>query len=97
MADIFKALVDTPLATLLVIFGFIMLSVGFGLRVTVVIDVDNINKTYAKIIGSFLLLVGIIPYVFNTINRIMGQKSGFTDPFLCAGIFLGVILNWRPK
>lgn len=82
MADFIRALVDTPLPTLLVIIGFVMLSVGFGLRVRVVFDVDRINKTYAKAIGIVLLVVGLVPYVSSLVPDVSSQPTEASDPFL---------------
>ncbi len=82
MADIIRALADTPIPTLLVIIGFMMLSVGFGLRLMVVFDVDRINKTYAKAIGIVLLGVGLVPYVSSLVPDVSTQPPEASDPFL---------------
>ena len=51
MGDAIRALAETPLPTLLVIIGIVMLSVGIGVKIKAFIDVSRINKTYAKAIG----------------------------------------------
>lgn len=82
MADIIRSLADTPLPTLLAIIGFLTLSVGFGLRVRVVFDVDRINKAYAKTIGAVLLLIGLVPYGSNLVRDVSPQLPDTGDPFL---------------
>ncbi len=79
--EIIRLLADTPLPTLLVVIGFVMLSVGFGLKVRAVIDVDSINRTYAKIIGYILLLVGLVLYIMNIVPETGPQPESATDPF----------------
>ncbi len=59
-----------------------MLSVGFGLGVRVIFDVEKINKTYAKVIGIIFLLIGILPYLGKNIPDISSQPAEGSDPFL---------------
>lgn len=82
MLEIFKVLTDTPLRTLAVVIGFIALSVGYGLKIKAVIDVENINRTYAKTIGVILLLLGLALYLPDAFLPIKPIQSGKTDPFL---------------
>lgn len=82
MADIIRALKDTPLPTLLVILGVVMLSVGFGVRLKVFVDVDHINKTYARIMGIVFLVIGLVPYLSSLAPTVKLQPAEATDPFL---------------
>ena len=80
MADIIRALKDTPLPTLFLAIGFVMLCVGFGLRFRAVVDVGQLNKTYAKLIGTVFLLFGLVPYVSSFGTGVLFHRS--QDPFL---------------
>ena len=79
---VFEVIKGTPLPTLLVVIGIIALSVGFGLKIKAAIDVDNINRTYAKIIGVIFLILGLVPYLSDISPLIKSNESGITDPFL---------------
>ncbi len=81
-SDIFRALAATPVPTVLVIIGFVALSVGFGLRIRVVVDVDKINKTYAKTIGLVLLVVGVVLYLPSLVTDAFFGLTKARDPFL---------------
>lgn len=48
------------LPAVLILLGFLTLSVGFGLRFRVVFAVDQLNPTYAKVAGAVLLLAGMV-------------------------------------
>lgn len=82
MADIIRALKDTPLPTLFLAIGFVMLCVGFGLRFRAVFDVGQLNKTYAKIIGTLFLLFGLVPYTSSFAPAVLFQQGQSRDPFL---------------
>jgi hypothetical protein len=82
MADIIRALKDTPLPTLFVLIGFVMLSVGFGLKIKAVVDVDKINTTYAKVLGTIFLVFGMIPNMSSFFPNFKFTTSEITDPFL---------------
>ena len=64
------------------IIGFVALSVGFGLRIRVVFDVDSINKTYAKAIGLVLLVVGVLLYLPSLVTDVFSGLTKARDPFL---------------
>ncbi len=81
-SDIFRALAATPVPTVLVIIGFIALSVGFGLRIRVAVDVDKINKTYAKAVGLVLLVIGVLLYLPSLVTDAFSGLTGMKDPFL---------------
>lgn len=81
-SDIFQAVATTPAPTALLIIGFVALSVGFGLRIRVVFDVDSINKTYAKAIGLALLVVGVLLYLPSLKGDIFSVLTKAKDPFL---------------
>ena len=81
-SDILRALEATPLPTALVIIGFVALSVGFGLRIRVVFDVDRINQTYAKAIGLVLLVVGLLLYLPSLVTDVFSGLTRARDPFL---------------
>lgn len=78
--DIIKAVLDAPLSTLVLIFGFLTLSVGYGLRVRVVFDVERINKTYAKVAGVILLVIGFSLRVYSAESGAFSATI-FSDPF----------------
>ena len=80
MLEIIQALRDTPLPTLLVIIGFIMLCVGFGLNIVSIFDTSKMNKLFAKIIGLALLVTGLVPYTFSIFANIGLPR--LKDPFL---------------
>ena len=82
MADIIRALKDTPIPTLLLLIGVLMLSVGFGVRLKIIFDVDQINKTYAKIMGTVFLVFGLVPYSLSLAPNVLFQPDAATDPFL---------------
>lgn len=48
------------LPAILILLGFLTLSVGFGLKFRVVFTVDHLNRTYAKVAGSVLLIAGMV-------------------------------------
>ena len=79
--DTFTTLIETvnttPFRTIALVVGFLALSVGYGLRIKAVIDVENINKTYAKVVGAVLLIVGLILFLPD-----ISKQPGMADPFL---------------
>src|SRR5215471_9066595 len=90
--DIFQALAGTPVPTILVIIGFVALSVGFGLRIRVVFDVDNINKAYAKTIGFVLLALGIVLYLPGLMTDVFSGLKPTDDPFLIYYFVGGLVI-----
>ncbi len=80
--EVFEIIKNTPLRTLAVVIGFIALSVGYGLKIKAVIDVENINKTYAKTIGVILLVLGLALYLSDMSLSINIGLSNKADPFL---------------
>jgi hypothetical protein len=80
--EVFEIIKSTPLRTLAVVIGFIAISVGYGLKIKAVIDVENINRTYAKTIGVILLVLGIALYLSDMSLSINISQSGKADPFL---------------
>jgi len=80
--DVLEVIKGTPLPTLLVIIGIIALSVGFGLKIKAAIDVDNINRAYAKTIGIILLILGLVPYLSDISPLIKSNQPTIADPFL---------------
>ena len=72
----------TPLPTLLVVIGIVALSVGFGLKIKAAIDVDNINRAYAKTIGVIFLVLGLVPYLSDISPLIKSGQLTSSDPFL---------------
>ena len=80
--ELLKYIKDTPIPTLLLVIGIIALSVGFGLRIRAAIDVDNVNRTYAKIIGVVFIVLGLVPYLFGISKTIKSTQADVTDPFL---------------
>ena len=89
-SDIFRALEATPVPTALVVIGFVALSVGFGLRIRVVFDVDLINKTYAKAIGLVLLVVGVLLYLPSLVTDAFSGLTEARDPFLIYYFVVGL-------
>ena len=96
LIKLFEAVSKTPLRTIALVIGFFALSVGYGLKLKAVIDVENINKTYAKTVGAILLVLGITLFIPD-----ITRQPGITDPFLpyyivCVVIitvFYGVVLR----
>lgn len=82
MVDLLQAIRDTPLPTLFIIIGFVTCSVGFGLEIKVWFDVANMNKTFAKILGSIFLFLGIMPYVSSFLPKEQPELLQLSDPFL---------------
>jgi len=80
--DLLEFIKETPLPTLLVLIGIIALSVGFGLKIKAAIDVESINRTYAKTIGVIFLVLGLAPYLIDISLPITFNPSGEADPFL---------------
>lgn len=70
------------LPAILILLGFLTLSVGFGLKFRVVFAVDHLNRTYAKVAGSVLLLAGMV--LLGTQNSVeVGMEVGLgEDPYL---------------
>ena len=97
MVDIIKILANTPLPTILLLIGFIMLSVGFGLKLKVFFDVEKLSKTYAKIVGFAFLFGGIFLYLPSLDIKSIFKFTGLKDPFLIyylIGVPVVVILFW---
>lgn len=80
--DVLEVIKGTPLPTLLVVIGIVALSVGYGLKIKAAIDVDNINRAYAKTIGIILLILGLVPYISDISPFLKSSESTITDPFL---------------
>ncbi len=82
--DLLNALAETPLPTILVIIGFLTLSIGFGLRMRIVFDVDRVDKRYAKTIGIVLLAAGLALYASTLLHGLPFGALGSAkrDPFL---------------
>jgi hypothetical protein len=96
-SDIFRVLEATPVPTALVIIGFVALSVGFGLRIRVVVNVDRINKTYAKAVGLVLLVTGVLLYLSNLVSDVFSGVTKVRDPFLIDYVVAGsgiVFIYW---
>jgi hypothetical protein len=81
LKDALDLVSGTPWPTLAMLIGFIMLSVGFGLRISVVFNVEQLNKTYAKIIGIALLMIGLAPHATSLFSD-NPQTPLTTDPWL---------------
>ena len=97
MVEIIEILAKTPLPTILVLIGFIVLSIGFGLKFKVIFDVEKLNQTYAKIAGIAFLFIGIFLNLPIFSDKSILKFSGLTDPFLIyylIGVPVGVILFW---
>ena len=82
MEVFFDLIKETPLPTLLVVIGIFALSIGFGLKFKAAIDVESVNRTYAKTIGVILLLLGLTPYVSDISLTVNIDQPGNSDPFL---------------
>lgn len=96
-SDILRTLGATPVPTALVIIGFVALSVGFGLRIRVVFDVDSINKTYARTIGLVLLVVGVLLHLPSLVTDVISGLTKARDPFLIyylVAVFGIVCMYW---
>ncbi|MFC1684312.1 hypothetical protein ACFL0R_02420 [Pseudomonadota bacterium] len=97
ISELINAINTTPFRTTALVIGFLALSVGYGLKIKAVIDVDNINKTYAKTVGVVLLILGFMLYMPD-----ITKQSGIDDPFLpyyvvsvfIVAIFSGVALRF---
>jgi hypothetical protein len=82
MVEIIEILAKTPLPTILVLIGCVMLSIGFGLKLKVIFDVEKLNQTYAKIAGIAFLFGGIFLNLPIFDDKSILKFSGLTDPFL---------------
>jgi len=72
-----------PLPTLLVLFGVALLSTGFGMKLKFGgIDLEKINKFYAKIAGSILFGAGFIIYLVEDYSLEEISLPELSDPFL---------------
>ena len=89
MAEIIRAIGDTPLPTVFILFGLVMVSIGFGLKFKAAIDVERLNPLFAKIAGICLLVLGLIP---NFVENFMpgGVLPTVRDPFI--GYYLVCVL-----
>ncbi len=97
MVEIIGILAKTPLPTILVLVGCVMLSIGFGLKLKVIFDVEKLNQTYAKIAGIAFLFGGIFLNLPIFDDKSILKFSGLTDPFLIyylIGVPVVVILFW---
>jgi hypothetical protein len=97
MVKIIEILAKTPLPTILVLVGCVMLSIGFGLKLKVIFDVEKLNQTYAKIAGIAFLFGGIFLNLPIFDDKSILKFSGLTDPFLIyylIGVPVVVILFW---
>lgn len=95
--EIIKILAKTPLPTLLILIGFVMLSIGFGLSFKVIVNVEGMNKTYAKTTGIIALIAGILFYLSNLFSKGMLEFHPPHDPFLVyylIGVLTVLILCW---
>lgn len=77
MPNFFESLADTPLPTLFILIGLLMVSIGFGLTFKTVIDVERLNPIFAKIAGICLLVLGLISNL-----DIIFPKVELRDPFI---------------
>ncbi len=77
LSELIKTINTTPFRTIALVIGFLALSVGYGLKIKAVIDVDNINKTYAKTVGAILLILGLMLFMPD-----ISKQPGMDDPFL---------------
>jgi len=82
MVDLLQAIRDTPLPTLFILIGFLTFSVGFGLEITFGVNVEKVNKTFAKILGITFLFLGLIPYVSSFFPKGQFALPQLSDPFL---------------
>lgn len=97
VSGFFEFLSKTPVDTLFILFGLIMLSIGFGLRFRAVIDVKHVNPLFAKIAGLSFLVLGLILKVESSIP-VEGSQTE-PDPFIGYYLIivpLVVILCWVP-
>jgi hypothetical protein len=77
VVKLIEAINTTPFRTIALVVGFIALSIGYGLKIRAVIDVESINKTYARIVGIVLLILGFMLFLPD-----ITTQPGLTDPFL---------------
>lgn len=96
MADIIREIANTPLPTVFILIGLLMISVGFGLKFKAAIDVERLNPLFAKIAGISLLVLGLIP---NFIQDFMpgGVLPTTRDPFIAyyvVCVLIVVIVCW---
>lgn len=77
LTELIKTINTTPFRTIALIIGFLALSVGYGLKIKAVIDVDNINKTYAKTVGAIFLVLGLVLFMPD-----ITKQPSMDDPFL---------------
>lgn len=97
VTELIKTINTTPFRTIALIIGLLALSVGHGLRIRAVIDVDKINKAYAKTVGTVFLVLGILLFMPDII-----KKPRMDDPFLpyyivsviVVAMFSGAILKF---
>ena len=85
MADVLREINATPLPTVFILIGLLMVSIGFGLKFKAVIDVERINPFFAKIAGVCLLVLGLVPNY-----RSFVPKVDLQDPFI--GYYLVCVL-----
>lgn len=94
MLETIRAFLNTPLPTLLVVFGVVLLLLAFGVRITGNINTSGLNKPATMIIGFALLVAGLVPYISGMLPK---QRAGLPrtkDPFLVYYLFCvpGVIV-----
>ena len=69
LRDVAKTLLNTPIPVLIFIVGVFLLLVGLGLEFTIGINVANIDKTRAIILGIFFFLLGTGIYLISLIPK----------------------------
>lgn len=80
--ELLLQLLVEALPAILILLGFLTLSVGFGLRFRVVFAVDQLNPTYAKVAGGMLLAAGLVLLgVQGSVQVSFGDGLG-QDPYL---------------
>ena len=105
MVELIQILANTPLPTILIVVGFVTLSIGFGLKLKVIFDVERLNKMYAKIAGVVFLFIGIILELPIFHGKSILKSSILNDPFLkyyliCVPlvvIVLWIVLKFSPS
>jgi hypothetical protein len=76
-------LANLPLPTLMVLTGLALLSAGFGMKLNIGgINLDKVNKFYARILGTILLAVGLIIFLFKELGLKKIFLPEINDPFL---------------
>lgn len=81
--SLLSELANLPLPTLLVLTGLALLSTGFGMKLNFGgINLEKVNKFYAKIFGTILLAAGFIIFLFKEFRLEKISLPKTNDPFL---------------